>query len=479
MISGASTPIHPHHTLRQTLVVSTTLTLLIMMGGAFALLTWHLLCGGNLNQCFAGPEPVSPLTYLLLATIRPITLLPQSIFWLISAAGLLTDSPHGTISGILLILSGTLLSFIPVYSLGYHIYNRLAKPWFLTHLPKTLKKSHRHTVPLIVQMQLAAFIHKDISSLIYGLFGLPLSSSFKALVIVETPRVILFCFLYLSHGPLWAIILSYSLSLATQLTYMLTQQLRYLMRGSSYLRACRAAWHEAFCEIQTNNVSEALPKFQTQSEPILLLYGFFASRRTLTVMEKLLHHRGHEVFALNLGGLFDVFSTKGIPSSAADLDRMLQGILVKHNITKISIVAHSKGGLVAAWWLLRMGGHRYCHNLITLGSPFGGTYFTWMALVTPLGLFWKDVWQMRPHSRLLKALSQSYIPPDLKIYCMYSSQDRITRHKGGVLQCTYGHTDNVIPIPMHQYSHFQYLYKKGVMEKIHLLLSSGEPHPPG
>ena len=78
---------------------------------------------------------------------------------------------------------------------------------------------------------------------------------------------------------------------------------------------------------------------------------------------------------------------------------------------------------------------------------------------------------MRPHSRLLKALENTYIPKHLHIHCFYSSIDRITRHRRGILQTHYGHTNNIVAVPMHRVSHFQYLYKKGVIEKIHRILS--------
>ena len=471
MISGASTPVRIDRTLRQTLVVSAIILTTLIIGVAFTLTTWHAVCADGLMQCFNAPQPISTLSYLILATIRPFTLLPQSVFWLISAHSFHIHDVTSTLKGFVLILAGSLTAFFPIYSLGYYGYKRLAKPWLLTHLPKNLKKAQKKTTFLVIQTQLIGLFHKDLSTLTYGMLGMPLGRSLKAIAYVEAPRVALFCLFCFKWHPIWALGLSYGCGMILQLCYIMGQQLKSMLQGSSYLRACRAQWHETFCEIQTNNISETLPQFQGNKAPILLLYGFFASRRTLIVMEKLLRHRGYDVFTLNLGGLFDVFFTKSIPSSAVTLDHMLKPILAKHNLTKISIIAHSKGGLVAAWWLLRLKGHQHCHNLITLGSPFGGTYFTWVALITPLGLFWQDVWQMRPHSRLLKALSSSYVPAHLKIYCLYSSQDRITRHRKGIFQSHYGHTANIIPVPMHQYSHFQYLYKKGVIEKIHQLLT--------
>lgn len=470
MISGASTPIRVDRTLRQTLVVSGVITVALIIGALFTLGTWRTLCSTGIMECFSNPNPISTMTYLILGAIRPFTLLPQSIFWLISAH-MLDGSAMGMIKGFVLISFGTLISFFGVYAMGHYIYSRLAKPWLFTHLPKNLKKAQKHASSLIIQTQLMSIFHKDLLTFIFGLFGMPFKKSFQAMAYVECARVALLCILCLKLDPLKALLSCYACCMTAQILYVISKQLQSTIQGRSYLRACKSQWYETFCEIQTNNMTDVRVQFQGTGEPILLLYGFFASRRTLTVMEKMLRHRGYEVFTINLGGLFDVFFTKSIPSSAESLDAMLKPILAKHNLSKISIVAHSKGGLVAAWWMLRLKGHRYCKHLVTLGSPFGGTYATWVALITPLGLFWQDVWQMRPRSRLLKALQESYIPQDVNIYCLYSSQDRITRHKKGVFTGIYGHTENIHAIPMHQYSHFQYLYKKGVIEKIHHLLT--------
>ena len=470
MTPGASTPIHVGRTLRQTMIISAMIAMVIFAGTIFAYLTWKSLCGGSILTCFSSSQ-ISPATYLFATLIRPFTLLPQSVLWLIHAHTFF--HPEAAILPTFLYLTAaTLLPFFPIYFVGRCLYSRLTKPWLLTHLPKNLKKCQRHALPLVLQTQMVGFFHKDFATLIYALMGLPIRKTLIGILFTELVKIGVFMGFCLTYPPIIALCLTYLTSFLLMMGYVTVKQLVSLASGGSYLRTCQSHWYEAFCEIQTNNIGETRSCFRGSGRPILLLYGFFASRRTLLVMEKQLQKQGHEVFSVNLGGLFDVFFTKSIPSSAQSLDLILKDVMRKNQLSEISIVAHSKGGLVAAWWLLRLGGHRHCHQLITLGSPFGGTYYTWIALITPLGLLWQDVWQMRPNSRLLKALQESYIPRDLKIYCLYSSIDRITRHKRGVLQAIYGHTENITSVPMHQFSHFQYLYKKGVMETIHQILSS-------
>ena len=50
--------------------------------------------------------------------------------------------------------------------------------------------------------------------------------------------------------------------------------------------------------------------------PVLLIYGFFATRRSFEVIERRLRRDGYCVFSINLGGMFDSFNTRGIDESA-------------------------------------------------------------------------------------------------------------------------------------------------------------------
>lgn len=475
LFSAKAIPLHWDKNRRQVYTVSSIILGISLLGIAFSIWVWNYFCAYSLRHCFVTPEPISILGYFLLALIRPFTLLPQSVLWLLSAE--LFFSPQNfsffkTLWGVFLLWFAAAVSVPPVYALGANLYQKLTKAWLLTHVPKSLKKAQKKSFSLALESRLLFFVHHDLASFMCGLFGFPFKKMMRGSLYAEAIKALLFGLLCLRWHPLVALALSFIITFLLALLITLIKQIIYLWQGKSYIRSCQSAWYDTFCEIQSNNIPVISREFDSNKTPILLLYGFFASRRTLTVMEKMLKNKGYEVFTLNLGGLFDVFFTQSIPKSAQNLDRMLREIMSKNNLQKISIVGHSKGGLVAAWWLLRLKGHGICECLITLGTPFGGTYFTWLALMTPLGLFWQDVWQMRPGSRLLKALQQSHIPQHTKIYCLYSSIDRISPHKKGVFQGHYGHTHNVIGVPMHRISHFQYLYKKEVMEKIHHLLES-------
>src|SRR5476651_522683 len=51
-------------------------------------------------------------------------------------------------------------------------------------------------------------------------------------------------------------------------------------------------------------------------KPVLLIYGFMATRRSFEILEHRLRRDGYGVFSINLGGLFEALNTHGIDESA-------------------------------------------------------------------------------------------------------------------------------------------------------------------
>ncbi len=206
----------------------------------------------------------------------------------------------------------------------------------------------------------------------------------------------------------------------------------------------------------------------------LFIVWIFSSRRSLTVLERILQARGFQVMSFNLGGLFGVFFTRGIRETARFIETKIERQIKRHGFRKVHIVAHSKGGLVALWWLLKLDGHRYCDRLITMGTPFKGSVFTYLALITPLGFFWRDVWQMRPGSEFLRELHQIPMPEHTKIYCLYSERDGIAHGRDGLFEPRNAAMNAVVPIPMNHIGHFEFLYRRDVGDVLTKLLRSAE-----
>jgi hypothetical protein len=137
----------------------------------------------------------------------------------------------------------------------------------------------------------------------------------------------------------------------------------------------------------------------------------------------------------------------------------------------VHIVAHSKGGLVALWWLTKMGGDRLCRKIVTLGTPFAGSRLTYLALVTPLGLFWRDMWQMRPGSSFLRQLHKANIPNGCEVHCFHSTTDAVSTGTAGLF-APLQPTSQVNSVPMNDITHFGFLSHETVVDRIANILGN-------
>ena len=92
--------------------------------------------------------------------------------------------------------------------------------------------------------------------------------------------------------------------------------------------------------------------------------------------------------------------------------------------------------------------------------------------MTPAGLFWKDIWEMRPGSAFLKALGNSYVPENLEIYCLHSNKDSVSRGRNSIYTPEIEGGGSVTPVPMNHISHFEFLYKRDVADTIARILAN-------
>ncbi|HEU4381901.1 MAG TPA: alpha/beta fold hydrolase [Anaeromyxobacteraceae bacterium] len=180
------------------------------------------------------------------------------------------------------------------------------------------------------------------------------------------------------------------------------------------------------------NVVEKHRDFARCPRPVLLLHGFFATRRALEVLERRFRRDGYCVFSLNLGGLARTFNTRGI-DELADVVRMKVERLYHRypGLGPLTVVGHSKGGLIGAYYVKRLGGHRRVRTLVTLGTPHNGTPVAYAAL--PLGLLARSLWQVTPLSPFIKRLQRGAWPTGVRLVSIYSRRDHLTPHPAALL----------------------------------------------
>ena len=128
--------------------------------------------------------------------------------------------------------------------------------------------------------------------------------------------------------------------------------------------------------------------------PILLVHGLVDNRSVFTLLRRALRRRGFgQVLTLNYSPF-----TQDVRSAAVRLAELVEQTCEATGHERVHVVGHSLGGVVARYYVQRMGGDARIHTLCTLGSPHAGTT---AAHLLPSRL----VRQLRPGSELLTELA--------------------------------------------------------------------------
>jgi pimeloyl-ACP methyl ester carboxylesterase len=153
--------------------------------------------------------------------------------------------------------------------------------------------------------------------------------------------------------------------------------------------------------------------------PVLLIHGYLATRGSLALLERRLTDKGHLVLSYRLG----LLNTADIGESAALIARKIESIAAQTGLDHMDIVGHSMGGLVALYYLKRLGGRRRVRRLVMLGTPVAGTWSALLGVATiPLG---RASLQLLPHSQFLRDLAQAPLPEGVEIVCISGDRDHL------------------------------------------------------
>ncbi|MBA8793229.1 hypothetical protein FHX74_000823 [Friedmanniella endophytica] len=130
--------------------------------------------------------------------------------------------------------------------------------------------------------------------------------------------------------------------------------------------------------------------------PILLVHGIVDNHTIFTSLERALRRRGFERLRFFDYGLL----TTDVRATATRLGRVVEDLLARTGRDRIHVIGHSLGGLIARYYVQRLGGDAHVHTLVTLGSPHQGTELAQVGRVLPL------VRQLTPRSELIRELSE-------------------------------------------------------------------------
>lgn len=146
--------------------------------------------------------------------------------------------------------------------------------------------------------------------------------------------------------------------------------------------------------------------------PILLLHGLADNHSIFTLLRRGLLRRGFsQVFAMNYS-----VRTKDVRTAAAQLAEEIEAIVEETGYERIHVVAHSLGGVIARYYVTRLGGDERVHTLVSLGSPHAGTL---LAHLVPSAL----TRQLRPGSPLMQELNEPAPDCRTRVLAFWSDTD--------------------------------------------------------
>jgi uncharacterized membrane protein YdjX (TVP38/TMEM64 family) len=427
---------------------------------------WSSVCTDSLKSCIGGGDTLAPFTFLLLSALRPFVFTPFAFM------AVLAGPTFGTVWGTVLAVTGGLVSTVIITAIGRALGTRLVTPWLNANLPDTSRFIRQQDYKIAFFLRLIPLVPYDLASLFFGIFGFRWRHVIWTTLIGSIPETIVFARMgnpeTTFYGAAFDTIALIGLCVILPLIIG-----EFLARrsGKSMWQQSIAAYRELLAEVTLKNAIKRRTQLHADRIPVVLLYGFFSSRRAMAVLERMLHHRGYDVISFNLGGLLGTFFTSSILEGAALVDEKIQRQVSRVGIKQVHIVAHSKGGLVALWWLTKMGGDRLCRKIVTLGTPFAGSRLTYLALVTPLGLFWRDMWQMRPGSSFLRQLHKANIPNGCEVHCFHSTTDAVSTGTAGLF-APLQPTSQVNSVPMNDITHFGFLSHETVVDRIANILGN-------
>jgi triacylglycerol lipase len=149
--------------------------------------------------------------------------------------------------------------------------------------------------------------------------------------------------------------------------------------------------------------------------PILLVHGLIENRVIFSVMERALRRRGFQTLSAYDHGLH----THDIPRAAVRLGEAIQKLSTATGYERVHVIGHSLGGLIARYYVQRLGGDSHVHTLVTLGTPHQGTQLAWSAPLLPL------IRQLIPSSPVIQELAQPAAGCSTRFIAFHSDIDHL------------------------------------------------------
>ena len=154
--------------------------------------------------------------------------------------------------------------------------------------------------------------------------------------------------------------------------------------------------------------------------PILLVHGIIDNHSIFTLLQRALRRRG---FATVSGYDYGLL-TRDIPTAAGLLGEAIEKLAANSGYERIHVIGHSLGGLIARYYVQRLGGDARVHTLVTLGTPHSGTEVARSLQMLPL------LGQLTPGSPVLRELAEPAPDCRTRFLVFASDLDHLIRPTG-------------------------------------------------
>ncbi|MDL5155535.1 alpha/beta fold hydrolase [Actinomycetospora termitidis] len=154
------------------------------------------------------------------------------------------------------------------------------------------------------------------------------------------------------------------------------------------------------------------------STPVLLVHGIVDNRSIFHYLARALRRRGlGTVQAVNYSPM--TAFTGDIRTAARDLGDHVERLCAASGTDRVHVVGHSLGGLIARYYVQRLGGDARVDTLVTLGTPHRGSA---IAHLLPPTLVPR---QLQPGSDLLRELEEPAPDCRTRFLAVYSRMDQL------------------------------------------------------
>ncbi|MDD7966645.1 esterase/lipase family protein [Actinomycetospora lemnae] len=184
------------------------------------------------------------------------------------------------------------------------------------------------------------------------------------------------------------------------------------------LRPAGTFVHHRTAALSTAQRSLVVSDMETSTTPVLLVHGIVDNRSIFALLSRALRRRGFGVVhAVNFSVL--TAFTGDVRAAARELGHHVERLCASTGADRVHIVGHSLGGLMARYYVQRLGGDARVDTLVTLGTPHRGSLIAHFLPPTRVPQ------QLQPGSDLLRELEEPAPGCRTRFLAVWSRQDQL------------------------------------------------------